>query len=61
MDGNTNYTAMKTKNTKAFSKEEAIAAAKKMLSDKQEWLDCVRNNRPLSTLKDKGIVLSKLG
>lgn len=41
--------------------EKVKSAAIKMLADKAAWMECVRQNKPLSTLKEKDIILLKLG
>ncbi len=52
---------MKNSTTNNHSKTSVVAAVKKIIADKTEWIDCVRENKPLSSLKEKGIILSKLG
>jgi hypothetical protein len=46
---------MNKPNFKKYTKEEAIAAAKKMVKVKREWCECVRNGQPINTLKEKGV------
>jgi hypothetical protein len=48
-------------NRKKAQKEKVFAAIEKMIADKRAVLDCVEQGKPLSTLTDKGVVLSKLG
>ena len=40
---------------KKYTKEEAIAAAKKMVGVKREWCECVRNGQSINTLEEKVI------
>ena len=46
---------MNKPNFKKYTKEEAIAAAKKMVKVKREWCECVRNGQSINTLKEKGV------
>ena len=46
---------MNKPNFKKYTKEEAIAAAKKMVQVKQEWCECVRKGQSMDTLKEKGV------
>ncbi len=46
---------MNKPNFKKYTKEEAIAAAKKMVEVKREWCECVRNGQSINTLKKKGV------
>ena len=46
---------MNKPNFKKYTKEEAIAAAKKMVEVKREWCECVRNGKSINTLEEKGI------
>ena len=45
---------------KKYTKEEAVKAAKKMLTAKKEWCECVRSGQPLSTLSRKGVKLIEI-
>jgi len=42
---------------KKYTKEEAIKAARKMITTKNDWCECVRSGRPMSTLTQKGVKL----
>ena len=46
---------------KKAQKERVLSAIEKMVSDKNAWLDCIQQGKPLSSLEGKGVVLSKLG
>lgn len=46
---------------KKLTKDEAVKAAKKMITAKNEWCECVRSGRSLSTLNEKGIKLAEIG
>ena len=46
---------MNKPNFKKYTKEEAIAAAKKMVKVKREWCECVRNDQSINTLTEKGV------
>ncbi|BBL00455.1 hypothetical protein A3BBH6_06910 [Alistipes onderdonkii subsp. vulgaris] len=51
---------MKMFNKKKAQKEQVLAAVNKAIADKNAWLNCVRQGKPLSSLKEQGVVLSKL-
>jgi len=44
-----------------YTKEEAIKAAKKMISEKQEVIKWIRSNEPYENLTKKGIILGRIG
>jgi hypothetical protein len=50
---------MKLFDRKKARRERALAAVDKMIADKRAVLDCVQQGKPLSTLKEKGIVIVK--
>ncbi|MBQ8520854.1 MAG: hypothetical protein IJ456_05660 [Bacteroides sp.] len=52
---------MNKPNFKKYTKEEALAIARKMVQTKREWCECVRSGQSLSTLKGKGIKLVQVG
>lgn len=43
-----------------MSSEELLAATKKMLADKEAWINCVQKKEPLTTLEDRGMKLMKV-
>lgn len=51
---------MRMFNKKKAQKERVLSAVSKMIADKNVWLDCVQQGKPLSSLNEKGVVLSKL-
>lgn len=51
---------MKVFNKKKAQKEQILSAVSKVIADKNAWLDCVQQGKPLSSLKKQGVVLSKL-
>lgn len=52
-----NLTIMNMINTK----EEAIKAAKTMISEKREVVKWIRSNEPYENLTKKGIILGRIG
>lgn len=57
------YLQQKQENDKNMNrtKEEAIKAAKKMISEKKEVIKWIRSNEPYENLTQKGITLGRIG
>ncbi|MCD7970601.1 MAG: hypothetical protein LUF87_09635 [Alistipes sp.] len=51
----------KNNNKQQQEKARVLSAVNKMMADKKAWLKCIDERKPLSTLEEKGVVLSKLG
>lgn len=47
-------------NKKIKTKKDVIQFFKEKMADKQAWIDCVREGRPLSELKSRGMEVAKL-
>ncbi len=52
---------MDTVNKKSIkTKEDVKQLFKKMIDDKNAWIECVREGRPVSELGERGIKIAKL-
>lgn len=53
---------MNTIDKKAIkTKEDVKQLFKKIIDDKNAWIECVRAGRPVSELEKRGIKIAKLG